>query len=74
MRSGRSELVGDAVPLIKDAMVQGLIPEGDPEQLGYAILGVSTNLTMVYIHHLGHDPEHIADVVVDFCLRGIGAR
>jgi AcrR family transcriptional regulator len=74
IRAGRARLVGDAVPLIKDAMVQGMIPDGDPEQLGYAILGVSTNLTMVYVHQLGQDPEHIADVVVDFCLRGIGAR
>ena len=74
IRHGRAELVGDAVPLIKEAMVDGLIPDGDPEQLGYAILGVSSNLTGVYIHQLGQDPDHIADVAVDFCLRGIGAR
>lgn len=74
VRHGRAALVGDAVPLIKEAMVEGLIPDGDPEELGYAILGVSTNLTMVYIHQLGRDPEHIAQVAVDFCLRGIGAR
>ena len=32
IRHGRSRLVGDAMPLIKEAMVEGLIPEGDPEQ------------------------------------------
>ena len=74
IRHGRSALVGDAVTLIKDAMVQGLIPEADPEQLGYAILGVSGILTGIYINALDHDADEIADVVVDFCLRGIGAR
>ena len=74
IRHGRSRLVGDAMPLIKEAMVEGLIPEGDPEQLAYAILGVSTNLTAVYINEQGQDPDAIAQVAVDFCLRGIGAR
>ena len=74
IRHGRSRLVGDAMPLIKEAMVEGLIPEGDPEQLAYAILGVSTNLTAVYINEQGQDPDAVAQVAVDFCLRGIGAR
>ncbi len=74
IRHGRSRLVGDAMPLVKEAMVEGLIPEGDPEQLAYAILGVSTNLTAVYINEQGQDPDAVAQVAVDFCLRGIGAR
>lgn len=74
VRNGRAALVGDAVPLIDRAMRLGRIPEANAEQLGYAILGVSTNLTMVYVHDADQDPDQIADAVVDFCLRGIGAR
>ena len=74
IRRGLAELVADAAVLIREAMAQGRIPDGDPEQLGYAILGVSTNLTSVFIHQLGKDADPVADSVVDFCLRGIGAR
>ncbi len=74
VRNGRAALVADAVPLLEEAMVHGLIPPGNPEQLGYAMLGVSTNLTLVYVHQPCQDPDAIADVTADFCLRGIGAR
>lgn len=74
VRNGRAELVADAIPLLERAMAEGLIPPGSPEQLGYAMLGVSTNLTLVYVHKRGQDPDAIADVAADFCLRGIGAR
>ena len=74
IRRGLAELVADAAVLIREAIAQGRIPDGDPEQLGYAILGVSTNLTSVFIHQLGKDADPVADAVVDFCLRGIGAR
>ncbi len=73
IQAGRKVLAHDAVPQLSDAIARGEIPDGDPEQLAHAILGVTIHLTMVYIHQRGESPERIADVVVDFCLRGIGA-
>ena len=73
MRAGRSTLVGDAVEPLKEAIAEGRIPDRDPEQLAHAILGVSTLLTLEYVHHRGESAESVADIVVDFCLGGIGA-
>ncbi len=73
MRAGRGTLVNDAVSHLKEAIAEGRIPDGDPEQLAHAILGVSTILTHEYVHQRGEPPEEIADMVVAFCLRGIGA-
>jgi AcrR family transcriptional regulator len=73
IRKGRDELASDAIPLLKLAIAEGRIPEADPEQLAHAILGVTSNLTMVYLYQRGESPERVAEAAVDFCLRGIGA-
>ena len=72
MRAGQATLVADAVVYIKEAIVEGLIPDRDPESLALAILGVSNQLTNVYIDGRGGDPEAVADMVVDFCMEGLG--
>ena len=74
MRTGRATLANDAVEHLKSAIAEGRIPDRDPEQLAYAILGVSSLLTMEYVHHRDETPESVAEMVVDFCLGGIGAR
>jgi AcrR family transcriptional regulator len=72
MRAGQSVHVADAVAHIKQAIGEGTIPDRDPEALALAILGVSNQLTNVYIDGRGEDPEHVADLVVDFCMEGLG--
>ncbi|HKY14177.1 MAG TPA: TetR/AcrR family transcriptional regulator [Microthrixaceae bacterium] len=72
MRAGRSTLVNDAVAHLKDAIAEGRIPDQDPERLAHAVLGVSSMITMEYVHHRHEDPEAVAEAVVDFCLHGIG--
>lgn len=74
MRAGQSVLVSDAVVHLKEAIVEGRIPDRDPEALALAILGVSNQLTNVYIDGRGEDPGHVADLVVDFCMHGLGVR
>src|SRR5699024_10283976 len=74
MRTGRATLVGDAAEALKEAIAEGRIPDRDPEQLAHAILGLATRLTLEYVHHRTETPEAVAEVVVDFCLGGIGAR
>ena len=72
MRAGRATLVNDAVSHLKDAIAEGRIPDTDPEQLAYAIIGVSSLLTLEFIHHRDQSPDSVADAVVAFCLNGIG--
>lgn len=74
MRAGQRVLVGDAVAHLKEAIVEGRIPDQDPEVLAHAILGVANHLTRVYIGSRGQDPSEVADMVVSFCMQGIGAK
>lgn len=73
VRIGRNTMIKDAVRHLEAAIAEGRIPHRDPEQLAHAILGVSTLVTLEYVHHQGRDPEAVADMVADFCLGGIGA-
>jgi hypothetical protein len=74
MRAGQAVLVSDAVEPLKSAIVEGLIPDRDPESLALGILGVTNVMTTVYIDERHEDPEHVADLVVAFCMEGIGGR
>jgi AcrR family transcriptional regulator len=73
MKAGQRVLVNDAVAPLKEAIVLGRIPDRDPEVLAHAILGVANHLTRVYIGSRKQDPEAVADLVVTFCMEGIGA-
>jgi AcrR family transcriptional regulator len=73
MRAGQAVLVGDAVAHLKEAIVEGRIADRDPESLALGILGVTNIMTNVYIDERGDDPERVADLVVAFCMEGIGA-
>lgn len=73
MKAGQRVLVNDAVTPLKEAIVLGRIPDRDPEVLAHAILGVANHLTRVFIGSRGQDPDEVADMVVSFCMEGIGA-
>ncbi len=70
IRRGQRQLVTDAVDALQAAIDCGAIPERDPEALAHAILGVTNQLTMVYIEAAERDPEEIADLVVAICRNG----
>ncbi len=74
MRTGQSVLVSDAVEHLKAAIVEGRIPDRDPEALALGILGVTNVMTTVYIDERGAAPELAADLVVAFCMEGIGGH
>lgn len=74
MRAGQAVLVSDAVEHLKAAIVEGRIPDRDPESLALGILGVTNVMTTVYIDERDEDPEHVADLVVAFCMEGIGGH
>ena len=73
MKAGQQVVVSDAVAHLKEAIVAGRIPDRDPEVLAHAILGVANHLTRVYIGSRKQDPDEVADMVVTFCMEGIGA-
>ena len=72
MQSGQAVLVSDAQVHLEEAIEQGRIPDRDTEALALAIIGVSNQLTNVYIDGRNMNPEFVADLVVSFCRDGIG--
>jgi len=74
MRAGQGVLVSDARVHLEQAIRDGRIPDQDAEALAFAILGVSNQLTHVYIDGRGADPELVADMVVSFCRDGLGVN
>jgi AcrR family transcriptional regulator len=74
VRAGQRALAQDAVAHLEAAMARGSIPDGDARALAFGLLGVTTTMTDALVEEGRHDPEEVADLVVSFCLRGIGAR
>ena len=74
MRAGQATAVADAVEHLKEAIVEGRIPDRDPEALALGILGESNLLTHVYTDERNETPGHVADLVVAFCMEGIGVQ
>lgn len=74
VRAGQRALAQDAVAHLEAAMARGAIPDGDARALAFGLLGVTTTMTDALVEEGRHDPEEVADLVVSFCLRGIGAR
>lgn len=74
MRAGQAVLVADARVHLEEAIRDGRIPDQDAEALAFAILGVSNQLTHVYIDGRDADPDLVADMVVNFCRDGLGVN
>ena len=72
MSAGQAVLVADARVHLEEAIRDGRIPDQDAEALAFAILGVSNQLTHVYIDGRHADPDLVADMVVTFCRDGLG--
>ncbi|MCP4436805.1 MAG: TetR/AcrR family transcriptional regulator [Actinomycetia bacterium] len=74
MRAGQSVLVADAVTHLREAVESGAIPDRDPEALAHAVLGVSNQLTTVYMGSADRSHEEVADLVVAICRNGFAGR
>lgn len=70
MRRGQRQLVAEAVGHLRAAIQCGAIPDRDPEALAHGILGVTNQLTMVYIDSAEREPQEIAELVVSICRSG----
>jgi hypothetical protein len=71
LRRGEEVAVADVVRHVKDGIVEGRVPDGDPELVAHAILGVTNQLARVFVHERGEDGSEVADAAVAYCLRGL---
>jgi AcrR family transcriptional regulator len=71
MRRGQETAVADVVRHIKDGIVEGRIRDVDPEVLAHGVLGVTNQLSRIYLNGRRDDLEEIADAAVSFCLNGL---
>ncbi|MET0158513.1 MAG: TetR/AcrR family transcriptional regulator [Acidimicrobiales bacterium] len=71
LRRGEEIAVADAVRHLKDAIVEGQIPDRDPEVLAHAVIGVTGQLARTFIHEGSEATADVADSAVAFCLGGL---
>jgi AcrR family transcriptional regulator len=71
LREGQEVAIGDMVGHLKEGMVAGRIPDGDPVLLAHGILGVIGHLARTYIRDRGEPATAVTDVAVMFCLGGL---
>ncbi|HVM54250.1 MAG TPA: TetR/AcrR family transcriptional regulator [Acidimicrobiales bacterium] len=71
MRRGQEVAVADVVRHIKDGIVDGTIRDVDPEVLANGVLGVTNQLSRMYLRERRSNIDEIADAAVAFCLDGL---
>ena len=74
LRRGQEVAVADVVRHIKDGIVDGTIRDGDPEILAHGVLGVTNQLSRIYLRDRRDDVHEVADAAVAFCLDGLRGR
>src|SRR3954447_4141543 len=68
LRRGQEVAVADVVRHVKDGIVEGRIRDADPEILAHGILGVTNQLSRVYVRDRRGSVDEVADAAVAFCL------
>lgn len=68
---GQQIAVTDAARHIKEAIVEGRIPDRDPEILAQAVVGVMSHLARVYLYERDEPLETVAEAAKSFCLHGL---
>lgn len=71
LREGQEVAIGDMVRHLKEGMVAGRIPDGDPVLLAHGILGATGHLARTFIRDRGEPARAISDLAVSFCLGGL---
>ena len=71
LRRGQEVAVADVVRHIKDGIVDGTIRDGDPEILAHGVLGVTNQLSRIYLRDRRDNVREVADAAVAFCLDGL---
>jgi len=63
--------IADTARHVKEAIVEGLIPDQDPELLARAVHGVVEALTRSYLIERDEPIELVAAAAAEFCRRGL---
>src|SRR3954467_6410581 len=71
LRRNDDVALADTPRHIKEAIVEGRIPDTDPEALAHSIHGVVDQLTRRYLVEHDEPVERVADTAVSFCLGGL---
>ena len=71
MRAGEARIADDLADHLKDAIVAGRIPDGDPRVLAYAVVGAIGALAHTFLGRPGAWDDGVADTAVAFCVGGI---
>jgi AcrR family transcriptional regulator len=71
LRAGEEIMAAELAGHLKDGIVSGRIPDGDPLVLAHAVLGAVEALAHTFLGREGAWDEGVADTAVAFCLGGI---
>ena len=71
LRRNHDVAIADSMRHIKEAIVDGLIADQNPEMLAEAIFGTINQLTRAYVFERSEPVERTADATVSFCLHGL---
>jgi hypothetical protein len=66
--------IDDITRHLKEAMVDGSIPDQDPTMLAHALVGATRHLARTYLYHDDRPVDLIADVAIRFVIGGLTAR
>jgi AcrR family transcriptional regulator len=73
LRAGEAAMADLLTDHLKEAIVAGCIPDGDPRVLAYAVVGAIEALAHTFLGRPGAWDQGIADTTVAFCLGGLAA-
>jgi len=71
MRKGQEIAIADVARHVQEGIDAGAFRDADPLVMAHAILGVTIQLSRVFIHERGDEPARVADLAVMFCLEGL---
>ena len=73
LRAGEAAMADQLAEHLKEAIVAGRIPDGDPRVLAYAVVGAVEALAHTFLGRPGAWDQGVADTAVAFCLGGLAA-
>lgn len=74
VRQSEGVAVRDVMRHVREAMGTGRIPDGDPEIVAQAVLGVSANLARVMLLDRNRPHQEVAAATIAFIQRGLDPR
>jgi AcrR family transcriptional regulator len=71
LRAGEELWADELAAHLKDGIVSGHIPDGDPQVLAHAVLGAMRSLAWTFLAREGAWDDGVADTAVAFCVGGL---